>query len=632
MFASAKQTVPIAGAFQARLPPPHLDRSIPISLAPTPISRSLLRPRNSAFFVAFLLTLHASLLAWEAYVHSPTIDEVGHMAAGLSHWQLGRFDLYRVNPPLVRVVAAIPVLLSEPKVNWGGLGQNEKLRYELGLGAQFIELNDNRWAWYFTIGRWACIPFSILGAFLCYIWAKDAFGLSAGLLSLSLWCFCPNILAHGSLITPDVGATSLGLLAFYTFRNWLNRPRWDTAFIAGVCFGIAQLTKMTWVILFPLWPALWIALSCYAKTKEASSRQLWQVGQMAMMLIIGVWFINLGYCFEGSFQPLNSYEFLSESLGGERGQTEPLLTGKNRFTGTWAGNVLVPLPKNYVLGIDSQKRDFEQKLWSYLNGEWKQGGWWYYYLFGIAMKVPLGTLALILLAALFTLLRPSFVTSSRESLVLLTPVLAILVLVSSQTGFNHHLRYVLPIFPFVFIWASSLAHAVQGFVSKAVLAALLIYSTLSSLSVFPHSLSYFNELAGGPTCGHAHLIDSNIDWGQDLLLLRKWLNAHPEAKPLKLAYFGAFDPRSAGIAYSLPPASLFDNRERRCPTGLEPGWYAVSVSLLEGREYPVYNGLGAETSLQRKALSYFLSFKPVAMAGYSIYIYHVSAQDIWTDE
>jgi hypothetical protein len=63
----------------------------------------------------------------------------------------------------------------------------------------------------------------------------------------------------------------------------------------------------------------------------------------------------------------------------------------------------------------------------------------------------------------------------------------------------------------------------------------LLWSIASSLGVYPHSLSYFNELVGGPANGHAHLLDSNIDWGQDLLLLKEWLDAHPEASPLGLA-------------------------------------------------------------------------------------------------
>jgi len=190
--------------------------------------------------------------------------------------------------------------------------------------------------------------------------------------------------------------------------------------------------------------------------------------------------------------------------------------------------------------------------------------------------------------------------------VLLAPIVVLLTLVSSQTGFNHHLRYLLPIFPFAFIWISKVARAVQFGHRKiaAVAAVALLWSVGSSLWIYPHSLSYFNEAVGGPRNGHAHLggvpVDSNIDWGQDLLYLKRWLDDHPEAQPLHLAFNGSYDASIAGIEYTPPP------------TEPQPGWHALSVNKIrgQGREY-----------------EYFLRFEPVAMAGYSIYVYHISLDE-----
>jgi hypothetical protein len=176
-------------------------------------------------------------------------------------------------------------------------------------------------------------------------------------------------------------------------------------------------------------------------------------------------------------------------------------------------------------------------------------------------------------------------------------------------------------------------------------AGAFVWSVGSSLWVYPHSLSYFNELAGGPK----HLIHSNVDWGQDLLFLKRWLDEHPEARPLKLAYFGYFDPIHADIEYSAPepmaatdpilagegdsPILLPGHRkigtvpavsdERRIP----PGWYAISVNFVRGFPYQIYKGDGTRGFLPQGALAAFQNLEPVATAGYSIYIYHVGPHE-----
>ena len=130
------------------------------------------------------------------------------------------------------------------------------------------------------------------------------------------------------------------------------------------------------------------------------------------------------------------------------------------FAETWLGEIPVPVPADYLLGIDDQRLEFESKHWSFLHGEWRFGGWWYYYLYALAIKVPLGTWALIILAAAVGPFLPDAAKSRRDQMILLAPLVVVLVFVSSQTGFSHHLRYVLLSFPFAFIWAGRVARAV----------------------------------------------------------------------------------------------------------------------------------------------------------------------------
>ncbi len=598
-----------------------------------------------------LLTIHAGLLAYGAAVHSPCIDEVGHLAAGLSHWQLGRFDLYHVNPPLVRMVAAVPVLFAQPKTDWSAYSDAPGARSEFPIGRDLITANGERSFWFFTWARWACIPFSLLGGYICFRWARELYGDGSGLLALTLWCFGPNILANGQMITPDMGATALGVTAAYFFWKWLKQPSWPLALASGLTLGLALLTKATWIILFGLWPALWLLWQLRRRaagfipavspqqpveTKTAGTSpaarlgkkgRLTQLLQLATTLLLGLYVLNMGYGFEGWFQPLGEYHFVSDSLGGsaERGD----FGARNRFAGTWFGKVPIPVPRNYLEGIDVQKRDFESHYSSYLRGEWRQQGWWYYYLYGLAVKVPLGVWALAVLATIL-LFRRGYAASWRDELTLLGPAAVVLTLVSAETGFNHHLRYVLPIFPFWFVWTSKAARAFRRLnrIVSVLTWAAAVWVVGSSLWVYPHCLSYFNELVGGPENGSAHLVDSSIDWGQDLFYLRDWLKAHPEARPLGLAYFGYFDPHVTGIGYALPPEGPTNAAEIAGPyadeLGPHPGWFAVSVTMLRGYGFPIPDGHGGVRTYPLNSFSYFLRFRPVARAGWSIYIYYIT--------
>jgi hypothetical protein len=576
------------------------------------------RARLLCVAVPGLLLLHAGLLAWAATRHSPTLDEPAHLAAGVAAWQLGRPEVYPVNPPLVRMLAALPVVCARPATDWSDFYGGT--RPEFGVGMHFLHANRDRWFWYLILARWACIPLSLLGGYVCWRWAGELYGPRAGLLALALWCFCPNVLAYAQQLTGDAGAAALGVTAAYRFWRWLREPTAGRTFLAGVCLGLAELAKMTWVVLFLLWPLLWI-LDRSLRRGEGDGRP-WRVqgGQLVLILLLGLGVLNLGYGCDGSFQRLGNFHFSSRVLTGQDKDVSKLPTGasRNRFADSWLGAVPVPVPRSYLLGMDLQKVDFERQPPSYLRGEWRRGGWWYYYLYALAVKVPLGTWLLLLLAAALKLCRAGPVVSLHDEVIVLAPLVLVLVLVSSQTGMNRYVRYVLPALPFAFIWVGQAAQArVRSWQVPAVVAGAAAWSIASSLWVYPHSLSYFNELAGGPANGHAHLVDSNIDWGQDLFYLQRWLQDHPEARPVGVDCYSNLPLSFAGIESQEVPKWLASRgeeakAERGIGEGPWPGWYAVSVHQLRD----VDQGYG-----------YFLQFRPVAMAGYSIYIYHLSLDD-----
>ena len=660
--------------------------------------------------VACVLILHVSLLALSAIRHSPVVDEVGHLPSGLSHWRLQRFDLYSVNPPLIRTLATAPLHFTNVPVEFTGYQTLPRHRPEFMIGAGWITTNRDTFRRDFTIARWACIPFSMLGAVVCMMWARDLYGPSAGLIALGLWCFCPNVLGHASLITPDAGAAALGVAACYVFRKWLTHRTLGWAAFSGVLLGLTLLTKLTWLFLLGLWPLGWIAGRILVRSRgfsrkspvipatmppeggtsnesrtdlteasalrlmRAKSRSRNDLGHLSLIVLLAFWVLNNGYLFEDTFKPLGSFEFSSKALAGEapdRNVGEP----GNRFRGTWLEHLPVPVPRNFLQGIDHIKFEYELGYPSYLRGVKRDGGWWYYYLYAMLVKMPMGTLVLIGIAVVQFVLNhrghgdhrgnaevmneasgiasnsvapcgstlwPSVVNSAMrrmgisdqaagnrtrradaqplagevgsqwfETLYLLAPAIGILWLVSSQTGFNHHLRYVLPAFPFLFIFASRTALLLN---SRWRLVRLLpvvcvLGTIISSLSVYPHSLSYFNELSGGSINGWKHLDYSNIDWGQDLILVKEWVEQHPNAKPLHIHSTGYVTPEQMGIATQPLQMTTQTSRDgKSLSRDFAPGWYIIGLTRLVDPHDPFHELLKRE---------------PDGYIGYSMRIYHV---------
>lgn len=565
-----------------------------------------------------LILLQAILVAYSGWVHSPTVTEVAYLPAGISHWQLGRFELASVSPPLVRLCAAIPaIVFGDPATDWSAFPRGTGSRPEWTAAPRFVELNGERTFWLFTLGRWGCLPFAALGGLVCWRWAREAYGELAGLSAVWLWCFCPDVLGHAALLTPDVGGAATGVLAGYLYWRWLQNSGGWRAVGAGAGLGLAILARTTWIVLIPLWIVGWLVRRWCPSAKNEPRADLSKWGIFAV-LAIALYVVNLGYAFSGSFQSLDRYVFVSKTLNGT---CKTLL--EMPIAGPWIGKIPVPLPRDFLLGMDLQRRDFEETKWSYLAGQGKDGGWWYFYFYGLAVKSSLGVLGLFGLAMILSTRRDYRRKWYTEAL-LLIPVALVLFTASSQMSFSHHVRYVYSMLPFLYVWISK---AAQSFALKmrgttVVAAIMLVWHAASSLAVFPHSLSYFNELAGGPNGGRRHLISSNLDWGQDLLLLQRWCQKHSTSTPLFLAYYGGVNPSLAGIEFNLP--IMRDDLPKGLPASraLAPGWYAVSATFLHGQPYTVA-AAGGMSYAPAEAFSYFNDFEPVDQVGYSILIYHL---------
>jgi hypothetical protein len=532
-----------------------------------------------------MLTCHGLLLSVSALRHSATADEPATLAAGLAIYEYGDFGTYCVNPPLVKLIASLPAFLAgvDVKVDPRQLSGS---RPEFELGAAIVDHYRERSINYLMWGRLACIPFSLIGALVCFQWGSDLFGSRGGLAAAALWCFSPNILGHGALITPDIAGAAMGILAAWTFWRWLRSPTLHWAIVAGLTMGMAVVTKTTWIVLFGIWPLIWSLMILPRRT--TGSQQAPIISSLAMLgliLTVALLLTNAIYGFRGSYTPLADYAFSSDWLSGRDTTADPPVFRGNRFRETVLGRIPIPLPADYVRGIDLQKRDFDLARWSYLRGAWSKEGWWCYYAYALAIKVPIGTLILSALAT-YTLFRsrPNSVTLT-DALSLVIPALVVFLLVSTQTGINRHARYVFPCLPFLYVWCGGAFSRIltKGPFGQRLPAIALTAAIASSLWCYPHSLSFFNVLIAGPANGHYHLGHSNTDWGQDVIFLAEWIDAHPNARPLRVETYYNTDlslyggevagDRTVATADDRPSNQAHDSR-----------WLAISVNTIHNRD------------------------------------------------
>jgi hypothetical protein len=343
------------------------------------------------------------------------------------------------------------------------------------------------------------------------------------------------------------------------------------------------------------------------------------------------------------------------------------------------------LPEHYVLGFDEQRIETEgipERLWTavrkgevaqaapearsektvgypvYLNGVMKRSGWWYYFLLTLLYKVPEGTWALVVLSL------PALAMTIRTRLALadtitlwVVPVVVTLSM-SFLTDINLGLRYVLPIAPFVFIVCGSVASWIVSPTRlwKGIIAALAVAAAastvLASAMIHPNYISYFNWTSGGPDRSPARLIDSNLDWGQDLVALQKWWKETIPGQPIGLAYFGQINPsifqlRGEPFQWFLPPVrpgTTYRMIDADIPglvepaPALKPGYYAASASLVYGLPWRLYDSAPPQkvpaawgpawNAYRPGAFTYFQNFEPIDRIGHSIYIYRLDEQDV----
>jgi glutamine amidotransferase-like uncharacterized protein/4-amino-4-deoxy-L-arabinose transferase-like glycosyltransferase len=577
-------------------------------------------------FIFAVIIVHIFMVTWMSFWNSPNGNEPGHLAAGVYTLRFGRTDLYRVNPPLSRMIAAIPAnYIFGIEADWLPTAADVlSYRPEYEVGSSLYFKNDPSNLHYaFVMGRLMLLPFSLLGAWTCYRFAFLLYGKTAALLALILWCFNPYILTWSATINPDITATSLGIFCFYLFWRWCHDPTWMNTLWVGGAAGLLLVSKTVWILIVILLPILGLLAYLFTKKNKQSHLSLKSLGNLGVIFIIALVILNIFYNFSGSLKPLKQYSFISASLTGDLSKQSQ--SNKNRFAGLYLGEIPIPLPQDYIYGIDVQKYDFERGIPSYVNGVWYEHGFWYYYLYAFFLKTPVGFQLLLFISIILSIVNKRYRSDFFSEMILIIPFFVILILISSQTGFSVHSRYLLPLLPFLFVWTSKIALIFEGkimsmtnlswqlLLSRGIVFCFIIWGTISSLSAFPHLMSYFNEVAGGSRNGAKYLLGSDLDWGQDVYYLQQWQRKHLGCRPLKIALSGTLPLEKTGIKYDGIVPKEGDGTN--VFIAVKPGWYAVNVNNLYGH---------------KKEYNYLKNKKPFDRAGYSIILYYFDHEEIDT--
>jgi len=524
-----------------------------------------------------LLTLFATQVLSTSRQTSPAYDEVGKLPAGYVYLKTGLWHIMPEHPPLIHALSALPLLAFNPRLDltdpW--LTRQPTNRWNVGLNFLSLNNDDDR---IFFWGRLPTLLLSLLLGYIVYRWAHELYGADAALMALLLYTFCPTTVAFSSLASDDIGLSCFFTLSLYALWRYLAEGTWRNLLWTGLLLGCALASKTSAVILPPVFAAL--------------------------MLLAVRWHPGRGP--DDATTPVAAAR-VSFPLAA----TAP----GDRFRLSLAGLLLISLmalgvlytvylfphdPLFYVRAVLITPHMVPPTYRYYLMGEFSAAGWWYYFPLAYAIKTPIPMLLLIP-AALWHWARHG--GGWYRELFLLLPALAHFILIAALAP-PIGIRFLLPSFPLLFIFVSRAAPLFTRRRAGAVAGILLAAWYLSTpIRVHPDYLAYFNEFVGGPAHGIEYLDDSNIEWGQHLKRLKRYLDEHRSDR-MRLLYFTTGRPEYYGIrAEWLQPADL-----TRTPA---PGIYIIGAyDLIRARAH--------------YGIDWLTRYEVIDRIGYSIFVFRVT--------
>jgi len=564
---------------------------------------------------------------------SPIFDEPLNLARGYVYVATGSKAAI-AHPALMFTISSFPLLflnlnLSDSYNHYLMVGDY------LTMGQEIFYTANNNADMVFYVSR---LPLLLLGVVLgiyVYIWAKKLYGRKAGLFALFLYSFNPLILGNTPLIMTDLIFTAFGFISVYYLWKFLSGGKLLDLLLTGIAIGLAQVSKFTALFLVPLYLLL-IFFSAYDFSFRIFFRELIYKNRIKklvslafpilIMLVLIIFVINIAYGFDGIFKStearikgdstlqFDKEYFMPDAVAG-RLTSNPAIRSGVSIVLNYLPSIL---PYGYIKDVVSVVRANTPSLegsvsGSFLMGEYSDKGWWYFYLFALLIKTPIPLLIFILLSLVsFFILK----FRSNYEIFLIGPILMFFIYFSSfyrvQTS-----RYVLSLFPFLFVFTSRiLSDRVK--ISRLFILSIILLSSwyvAESISAFPNYTTYFNQIIGGPSNGYKYLQGTDLDAGQDLPLLAKYVRNN-KITNLKLAYYGTPDPFYYLDFTCLACPVCHPDIISKCPEKCEPteGMVAVSASLLQN----------IPQEKNRNCFDWLKSYEPIEKVGYTIFVYNIS--------
>lgn len=498
-------------------------------------------------FVAILLLIFAASAISSMSQKGLTTDELAHIPAGYSYISAHDFRMNTEHPALMKSLAGIALIPLQPDFpehsSWDNVEQ-------WVWGAQFMYYSQNDADSILFYARIPIILVGLLLAFYVWRWSKELYGSKAGLLALTLFAFSPNLLAHTRLVTTDLGIAAFSFITVYYFNKALDRPSTKAWVKAGAFLGLSLAAKFTGVYLFVILPIL--ALWKTTKEQQNDIKKYIQSLIKPAGIVLGTALGVLLLCYQ-----------------------------------------IIGIPA-YFVGLTQVILHSKIGHHAFLMGTHSQFGWWYYFFVTFAIKTPIA-LFLLLLARPFIKEKPF---NKQTAMFLIPAAIFFISFIFNKINIGH--RHILPIYPFLYVWISPLANMKEQW-KKLLLVLTILFYIASSVMIYPHYLSYFNEFVG-PENGHHYLIDSNIDWGQDLPSLKLYMDEN-NITNITMAYFGLDSRDYRQIEW----------QELKCRP--QEGLIAVSVNRLVGLKQK-----------DADCTKWLREFEPIDTIGYSIKIFNISSE------
>lgn len=496
--------------------------------------------------VVTLLILQAAQFTFIVHRESLTWDEDDHMFAGYEMWKAGDYGLNPEHPPLVKLLATLP-LLGEKM--WVPPLQHRDFKIEAYQdGREWLARNDGASQRLVFRMRMAAGLLAVALSLVVFFAAREWFGTAAALIALVLVVFDPNILAHSALVTTDVGVTLFFLASIYTFYRYVKKPTIARLLIAAVVAGLLLATKHSGILFAPMLVVL-IAYEILTAAKGTRGRvALRLTGAFAAIVILGVIVLWAFYGFRYAARPAGLA--LSTSLAD---YVKPLAPFEQSAVLGFAHLHL--LPESYLMGLVDVKRMAQFYPTFILGRQLAHGVWWYFPIV-IAVKTTLGLLALVLISFYALLTRK--LNKPREVAFILLPWFVYLA-IAMASGMNIGSRHILPLYALaaILVGGSVVALSTKRKAWIWICGILIAAHIASALAVFPNDMAYANVAWGGPQNLHNLLSDANVDWAQQLYSVKKWQDRHPNEE-CWFAYFAypEVDTATYGIrCHHLPNAT-----------------------------------------------------------------------------